>query len=208
MTLAAFFTQADPQPPALAVDVLDLHCERGADAGEAVDHQANQRPVAQTHQGGSVDAVEQCARFGWLQHRRLALAHDMPGSPHRRGRIHGHDLTHHQPVKQMADGGEPLLHGGRGSFAAKLFDVGRDVQRQHAVDRRDAAALAPCQEFPRRLRVGAARVDVADVGGEEFEEADLRALAGGVDQDGHGRRRDKSKLVQCFFAFGIFGRAS
>ena len=84
----------------------------------------------------------------------------------------------------MPDRGEALLDGRRGSLAAELLDVGRDVQRLHVGDRGDAGALAPGQKFPRRLRVGAARVLVADVGGEEFEEADLRALAGGDDGAG------------------------
>jgi hypothetical protein len=50
------------------------------------------------------------------------------------------------------------------------------MQRPHIVDRRDAGALAPGEELTRRLRVGAARVDVADIGGEEFKEADLCVL--------------------------------
>ena len=116
VALAAFFAQADPEPPALAVNVLDLHAERGADAGETVDHQADQRAIAQAHRRGGIDAVEQLAGFGRLQHRRLALAHDMLGPAHRGGWIDRHDLADHQPVKEMADGGEPLLHGGRRSF--------------------------------------------------------------------------------------------
>ena len=91
----------------------------------------------------------------------------------------------------MPDRGEALLDGRRGSLAAKLLDIGRDMQRLHVGDRRDAGALAPGQKLPRRLRVGAARVLVADVGGEEFEEADFGARAGGVDQTGHGRLGDK-----------------
>src|SRR5208283_2395110 len=42
VTLAAFFAEADPEAAALAVDVLDLHAERGADAREAIYHQTDQ----------------------------------------------------------------------------------------------------------------------------------------------------------------------
>ena len=78
----------------------------------------------------------------------------------------------------MADRGQALFDGRRGSLTAELLDVGGDMQRPHVDNRGDAGALAPGQEFPRRLRVGAARVLVADVGGEEFPKARLRALAG------------------------------
>jgi hypothetical protein len=43
---------------------------------------------------------------------------------------------------------------------------------------------APRQKFPDGAAVGSARVRVADVGGEEFQEADARLVAGGGD---HGR---------------------
>jgi hypothetical protein len=45
--------------------------------------------------------------------------------------------------------------------------------------------LAPGQELADRLRIGAAGVAVADVGGEKLDEALLRARAG----DEGGRRR-------------------
>jgi len=71
----------------------------------------------------------------------------------------------------MADCGEALLDGRRGALTAELLDVGGNVQRFHVGDRRDAGALAPGQKFLCRLGVGAARVFVADLGGEEFPEA-------------------------------------
>ena len=54
VALAAFLVQ--PHPPALAagVIVLDLHGDDGADAGEAVDHHADQRAVAQADERSSV----------------------------------------------------------------------------------------------------------------------------------------------------------
>ena len=58
VTLAAFFAEADPEPPPLTVDIFDLHTERGADARKAVDHQTNQRPVTQTCNRGGIDTVD------------------------------------------------------------------------------------------------------------------------------------------------------
>ena len=85
----------------------------------------------------------------------------------------------------MADRGKPLLGGRRRSRAGQLLDVAGDVHRLHGRDRRHAVILAPGQKFAHRLRVGAAGVAVANVGGEEFDEALLRALAGG-DDEGRG----------------------
>ena len=47
MALAALLVQANPQPAVLHVNVLDLHRERRADAGEGIDHEADQGAVAQ-----------------------------------------------------------------------------------------------------------------------------------------------------------------
>ena len=57
----------------------------------------------------------------------------------------------------------------------------------HALDRRDvrdAARLQPIEEFDGGARIGAARVRIADIGGEEFKEAIGRALADGGDEGG------------------------
>jgi hypothetical protein len=59
-------------------------------------------------------------------------------------------------VRRREDRDEALFDGWRGSLAAELLDVGRDVQRHHLGDRRYAGALAPGQEFSPRPRVGAA----------------------------------------------------
>ena len=51
----------------------------------------------------------------------------------------------------------------------------------HALDRRelrDALRLKPIEEFRRGARIGAARVRVPDLRGEEFEEAIRSARAG------------------------------
>ena len=97
-SLAAFFTQADPQPPALAVNVLDLHAERGANPRKAVDHQADQRPVAQLPTSVVASILSISARAsagsstGVLPLRTICSAH-------RSGGIYRHDLANHQPVK-------------------------------------------------------------------------------------------------------------
>ena len=58
VALAAFFVQ--PYPPALAVRVVvvDAHRDDGADAGEGVGHDADQRAVAQTDDGRGVEPLQ------------------------------------------------------------------------------------------------------------------------------------------------------
>jgi len=55
MLLAAFLLQADPHAAVLNVHVMAAHLERCADAREAVDHQLDQRAVAQTERRAVVD---------------------------------------------------------------------------------------------------------------------------------------------------------
>ena len=82
----------------------------------------------------------------------------------------------------MTDRGEPLLYARRCQLARAGLDPGGDVHRLHGGDRRHAGGRAPGQEFIGSAGIGAARVRVADVGGEEFEEAHAGALAGGGDE--------------------------
>jgi len=68
----------------------------------------------------------------------------------------------------------------------------------YALDRRelrDTLRLKPIEEFRRRARIGAARVRVLDLRGEEFEETIGRTLAGDGN-DGRGARgEDGDKSV-------------
>ena len=45
--LAAFFVQPHPTPTPLHEIILHLHLQHGVDAGEGVDHRADQRAIAQ-----------------------------------------------------------------------------------------------------------------------------------------------------------------
>ena len=71
------------------------------------------------------------------------------------------------------------------------------MHRLHGADRRHAGALAPGQKFIRGPGVGAARVRVADVGGEEFEEAEAGAVAGGSDdsRDNRGLNSERNEVI-------------
>jgi ribosomal protein S18 acetylase RimI-like enzyme len=75
-----------------------------------------------------------------------------------------------QPIEQMADRGEPLLDARRGELTRAGLDPGRDMHRLHGRNRRHARIRAPAEKFLRGAGIGPARVRVADVCGEEFEE--------------------------------------
>jgi hypothetical protein len=75
------------------------------------------------------------------------------------------------------------------------------VHRLYRRDRRHAAILAPGQEFAHGLRVGAAGVAVANVGGEEFQKAQLCILASGGDERRGGVSSDGNELVH--FSLGL-----
>ena len=181
--LAALLVEPHPQPPVLGVEVLDLQRERGTDAGEAVDHQSDQRPVAEPDRFRRVDRVEELSRLGRLEHRRLAAPHDVARPAHGGGRVHRHDLADDKPVEEGADRGEALLHRRDRLRMPELLDEGRHMDRLHASEGGDAARFAPGAELDRTAQVGAAGVRVADVDGEELEEAGAGAFVGGGEQD-------------------------
>ncbi len=105
------------------------------------------------------------------------------------------DLPDDHPIEQVSQRGQAQLRRRRGSRALQLLDVGRDM---HALDRRelrDALRRKPIEEFRRRARVGAARVRVPDLRGEEFEEAIGGARAVGGDERRGARGNDGDEMV-------------
>ena len=97
---------------------------------------------------------------------------------------------------------------GAASSRVDGLDPGRDMHRLDGGDRRHADARAPGQKFLGGAVIGPARVRVADVGGEEFEEAHRGALAGGGDQRRCVRMTKGNKFVHFFFTFEALARAS
>jgi hypothetical protein len=66
----------------------------------------------------------------------------------------------------------------------QLLDIGGDVDALNRRDLPHAARREPVEELDGRARIGAARVRVANVGGEEFEEAIGGSFALGGDKNG------------------------
>lgn len=70
--LAALLMQPYPEPSVLGKHVLDLHSQRGPNAGEAINHERNERTIAQSRRRRGVYAVEKPAGFCRLQYRGLS----------------------------------------------------------------------------------------------------------------------------------------
>src|SRR5205807_8284688 len=66
--------------------------------------------------------------------------------------------------------------------------IGGDIERSDRSERK-ATLLAPGEESGARPGIGAARVRVADVGGEEFDIAPARVIPDVGDQRRHDQRR-------------------
>lgn len=186
MALAALLVQPHPKPAVLDVNILHLHGERRADAGVGIDHQPDERAVAETNRRRHVNAVEERPRLGGIEHGRLADFDDMLRSAHAGGGVGRHNLPGHQTIEQHANGSEALLRGRRAVFAGERFDISADMQGLHVGERGGALPLAPGEELPDRAAIGAARMRVADVRDEEFPKARPRALARGGEKPGSG----------------------
>ena len=77
-----------------------------------------------------------------------------------------------ETVEQHPDTSQMLLDRGSRPLTLQLLDVGRDVHRLDAPEFANPPPFAPAQEGRRRRpRIRRPRVLVADVDGEEFEEA-------------------------------------
>ena len=63
---------AAPTGGGSACSILDGHTERGADAGERIDHKRDQRAIAQAGMRPDIDAIQQRACFCRIEHRRFA----------------------------------------------------------------------------------------------------------------------------------------
>jgi hypothetical protein len=70
MQLAALFMEAHPEAAVLREHILDRHRDDGSDTREAVEHEGDQRLVAQTNMRRAADAIEQGTHFGRIEDRR------------------------------------------------------------------------------------------------------------------------------------------
>ena len=76
-----------------------------------------------------------------------------------------------KPVEEHPAGGKLKLDGGRGDTHLKLLDIGSDMEGLNVSELGKAFGFAPGRESGRCLGIGSAGMRVADIGGEELEDA-------------------------------------
>ena len=185
MFLASFFMQPHPAAAPLDEVVTHLHSDHGADACKGVNHETDESAIAQAGEVGRLadlavrigsfndhgDAVEQGARFVYVEHGRLPFLDDVLGAAHGMGRVDFENLAGDEPVEEHPESGQVLLHRGGRHVPLQVLDEGGDVEGLDAGQLGQAVGFAPSGETAGRVQVGAAGVVVVDLRGEEFEKA-------------------------------------
>jgi hypothetical protein len=132
--------------------------------------------------------LQQFVRLIGVQHRGLAGFHHMLGATDGMRRIGRDDLAGNQPVEQHADGSQVLLDRWFLEVLAERLDIGSDVQRLDIGELADLVMVAPGEEPADRMQIRRPGVPVAGGGGEEFQEALRRRVAGIGDDHRHDDR--------------------
>jgi hypothetical protein len=100
--LSALLVESEPPALAFGVVVVDAHADHGADPGERVGHDGDQRAVAQTYHAGRIHALEELARLVGHQDGCLAALDHMLGPAHRMRRVSPDHLAGDQPIEDRA----------------------------------------------------------------------------------------------------------
>ena len=120
-------------------------------------------------------------------------------------RVGRHHLACHQPIEQHADAGEMLLDRRRRHLAAQLLDIASNMHRLHVLQPTDPLPFAPVQKRGGSAAISNARVFVADVDGEEFNEAQRGPLPCSVVSAGNEARAG-TEVISVFIIVILFGR--
>ena len=187
VSLPALFMKPYPGSFALDIHVLNAHEEHRSDPREGVDHERDERPIAQAHHGARVDAREKLPRLLGGKDGSLPLLHDMPRASDCVRWIGREHLVDHEPVEEHPQGGKLLLDRGRGEPCREFLNIGGDVDGPDLHERSDPVRGAPSPEAGDRLGIGFPGMGIAELGGEEFQDAFL-GIARIAEQAGQARR--------------------
>jgi hypothetical protein len=142
--LAAFFGEVEKGEGAFAVVVLDSEADRRGDARKRVEHDGEERAIAQPAELLGGDGVEETARLLGREHRCLSATNRVLGAAHGGSRIGGEVAAGDEPVEAHADRGELELHGGLGAWV--LLDVGGNEHWANGTELGDPALCTPVEE--------------------------------------------------------------
>src|SRR5258708_2889142 len=109
VALAALLMEAQPESLAVLVVVFNFHMDCRANAREGVAHQPDQGAVPNSDDRAGVDRIKKLSCFVRFEYWCLASLDDALGSPDRCCRVHGYDLSDHEPIEKHPDRGQVLL---------------------------------------------------------------------------------------------------
>src|ERR1022692_147241 len=157
VALAALLVEAHPPAAPLKIPIFDIHARCGAHARERVDHQGDERTIAEADDERcdlpgllilppNGNAVEENPSLVGREHRRLAFLHAVPRPADRMRGVRGDHLAGHQPIKEHPDSGELLLYRWPRKFFAEFFDIRRDMHRTDPLER-ETSRSAPAKKL-------------------------------------------------------------
>lgn len=155
---------------------------------------ADERAIPQARERACINGSDEGARFLAAQHRRAALGDDVPRPAHRVRRVRVDDLADDEPVKQHAYRRQVLLYGRFGESHKKTLHIASDMHRLHVRQVAYAALRAELRKLAGGVVLSPARVLVANVRGEEVEEALRRPSL--FEEQGRGLRANIGQAVQ------------
>ena len=175
-----------PEPPAFAVTivVLDAHVDHGGDPGKAVDHDCDQGSISKSNDVRRVDAVQQDSCVLGREDWRLALLDDVLGASDGCRRVEGDDLPDDQEIKQRANCGEMLLHGGRSAVEPQFLNIGCHQHRTEFF-KRNMTLFAPVEEVAHCSIVRRPRIGIPDTCSKELKKSPRSSVASLRDNGGN-----------------------
>lgn len=159
-----------------------------------MNHEGNERPIAQPDNGRRVDGIEQQPSLSCRENRCLAFADDNLWTLHRCGWVHSKDSAGHEVVEQHSDRRQVLLHRKVAVMTLQLFNIGSD---KHGFDlrQRNLVPVCPFAEPANRPHVSLTSVWISNVRRKEFDEPSDRICTGIPDHGWNWNTRCGGKLT-------------
>ena len=188
--LASFLAKDEPGCIAVLLKITHLHSYDGADPNESVQHDGENRAVAQGNQAvRAIQRVEETASFIAIEDRRFAFVPRKAQSADGTRRVRRQQARAREPFEPLADAGEVQVRARGAEPLDELVEVGGD-ERGGEGREGDAARFQPAAELRHRAPVGGASMGVRDASGEELdrvEDGERSRCGDGTRQPGSGQ---------------------
>ena len=184
--LASLFPEPEDPLGPLVLQVLSPQTRHRSDPGPGIGEGAEQGPIAEAHDVGGVDRVEQIPGLLDGEPGSLAVGGVVLAAADRLKGFQGGGVAGHQGIEEVPEGGQGLVLGR--AVAGEFVDEPAG-QAGRNLGNLEVLLLTPGEEAPHDAGVGAAGVGIGDAGGEE--------LIGGKQGSGAGALEDsRDRSVQ------------